>query len=233
MKRQNINVSGWVPAQHYTDLPLVGSNTFVCGVNPFLTRTATTLVRRKKCELINSPFPIGPDGTRAWIENICKAFGVEAKGLQAREDKIWDNFGKDKNFQKIQGKSVFFMGDNLLEISLARFLIRCGFFVDEIGIPYLDKRYQAEEIKFLEQTCSKMGVPLPRIIEKPDNYNQIQRIRELKPDLVLTGLAHANPLEARGVRTKWSAELTFAPIHGFSNSRDLFDFITRPLFLTD
>jgi len=125
------------------------------------------------------------------------------------------------------------MGDNLLEISLARFLIRCGFFVDEIGIPYLDKRYQAEEIKFLEQTCSKMGVPLPRIIEKPDNYNQIQRIRELKPDLVLTGLAHANPLEARGVRTKWSAELTFAPIHGFSNSRDLFDFITRPLFLTD
>ena len=32
------------------------------------------------------------------------------------------------------------MGDNLLEISLARFLIRCGMIVYEIGIPYIDKR---------------------------------------------------------------------------------------------
>ena len=28
---------------------------------------------------------------------------------------------------------------------------------------------------------------------KPDNYNQLQRIYELKPDLVITGMAHANP----------------------------------------
>ena len=70
---------------------------------------------------------------------------------------------------------------------------------------------------------------MPRIVEKPDNYHQVQRIRELQPDLVITGMAHANPLEARNIRTKWSAELTFAPIHGFSNAKDLFDFITRPL----
>ena len=35
-----------------------------------------------------------------------------------------------------------------------------------------------------------------RIVEKPDNYYQIQRIRELQPDLAITGMAHANPLEA-------------------------------------
>ena len=47
------------------------------------------------------------------------------------------------------------MGDNLLEISLARFLIRCGMIVYEIGIPYMDRRFQAGEISLLEQTCKK------------------------------------------------------------------------------
>lgn len=225
LKAQNICVSGWLPSQRYTDLPTLGGNVFVCGVNPFLTRTATTLVRRKKCKLIGAPFPIGPDGTRAWIEKICSAFQIQPQGLHEREKEIW----KTLDLSGVQDKSVFFMGDNLLEISIARFLISCGMRVDEIGIPYLDKRYQEAELIFLEETCHKKGVAMPRIVEKPDNYKQVQRIRELQPDLVITGMAHANPLEARAIRTKWSAELTFAPIHGFGNARDLFEFITRPL----
>jgi len=52
--------------------------------------------------------------------------------------------------------------------------------VPEIGIPYMDKRYQAAEL-MLEKTCHEMGAPLPRSVEKPDNYNQIQRIKELTP----------------------------------------------------
>ena len=227
LKAQNIPISGWLPTKHYIDLPVLDENTYVCGVNPFLTRTATTLVRRKKCQLINAPFPIGPDGTKAWIENICSAFNIIPQGLDERENQIWKSLEKDLSL--VQGKSVFFMGDNLLEISLARFLTRCGMRVEEIGIPYLDMRYQKKELLLLQETCSKMKVPLPRIVEKPDNYHQIQRIREFQPDLVITGMAHANPLEARNVRTKWSAELTFAPIHGFLNAKDLFEFITRPL----
>jgi light-independent protochlorophyllide reductase subunit N len=81
----------------------------------------------------------------------------------------------------------------------------------------------------LEKTCNEMGVALPRIVEKPDNYNQIQRINEIKPDLVITGMAHANPLEARGINTKWSVEFTFAQIHGFTNARDILELVTRPL----
>ena len=121
------------------------------------------------------------------------------------------------------------MGDNLLEVSLARFLIRCGMVVYEVGIPYMDKRFQAAELKLLEETCCEMGTPMPRIVEKPDNYHQIQRIRELQPDLAITGMAHANPLEARGISTKWSVEFTFAQIHGFTNSRDILELVTRPL----
>ncbi|HBE35720.1 MAG TPA: ferredoxin:protochlorophyllide reductase (ATP-dependent) subunit N, partial [Cyanobacteria bacterium UBA11368] len=99
----------------------------------------------------------------------------------------------------------------------------------EIGIPYMDKRYQAAELELLEKTCKEMGVPLPKIVEKPDNYNQIQRIYEQKIDLVITGMAHANPLEARGINTKWSVEFTFAQIHGFTNARDVLELVTRPL----
>ncbi|MBR8827369.1 MAG: ferredoxin:protochlorophyllide reductase (ATP-dependent) subunit N [Gomphosphaeria aponina SAG 52.96 = DSM 107014] len=227
LKKQGVKVSGWLPAKRYTELPVIEEGNYVCGVNPFLSRTATTLMRRRKCKLIGAPFPIGPDGTRAWLEKICSVFGIEPGGLAEREAQIWENL--EDYLQLIRGKSVFFMGDNLLEISLARFLVRCGMTVPEIGIPYMDKRYQKAELELLEKTCNEMGVALPKIVEKPDNYNQIQRIKELQPDLVITGMAHANPLEARGISTKWSVEFTFAQIHGFTNSRDILELVTRPL----
>ena len=227
LKKQGVKIDGWLPAKRFTELPVIEEGYYVAGVNPFLSRTATTLMRRRKCKLIGAPFPIGPDGTRAWIEKICSVLGVEPQGLEEREAKIWESL--EDYLQLVRGKSVFFMGDNLLEISLARFLIRCGMTCDEIGIPYMDKRYQAAELALLEKTCNDMGVTIPKIIEKPDNYNQIQRIYELKPDLVITGMAHANPLEARGINTKWSVEFTFAQIHGFTNARDILELATRPL----
>ncbi len=227
LKKQGVKVSGWLPTKLYTELPVVKPGYYVAGVNPFLSRTATTLMRRRKCKLIGAPFPIGPDGTRAWVEKICSVFGIEPQGLEEREAQIWESL--EDYLQLIRGKSVFFMGDNLLEVSLARFLIRCGMTVDEIGIPYMDKRYQKAELDFLVQTCQEMNAPIPKIIEKPDNYNQIQRIQELQPDLVITGMAHANPLEARGISTKWSVEFTFAQIHGFTNARDILELVTRPL----
>ena len=227
LQKQGITVSGWLPSQRYTDLPVLGEGVYVCGVNPFLSRTATTLLRRRRCKLIGAPFPIGPDGTRAWVEKICAVFDITPKGLEERETQIWN--GLEDYLELVRGKSVFFMGDNLFEISLARFLIRAGMTVYEIGIPYMDKRFQSAELALLETTCRQMNVPLPRIVEKPDNYHQIQRIRELKPDLAITGMAHANPLEARGISTKWSVEFTFAQIHGFTNARDILELVTRPL----
>nr|YP_009694831.1 photochlorophyllide reductase subunit N [Ephedra sinica]YP_009694837.1 photochlorophyllide reductase subunit N [Ephedra sinica]YP_010207377.1 ChlN [Ephedra przewalskii]YP_010207383.1 ChlN [Ephedra przewalskii]YP_010452555.1 photochlorophyllide reductase subunit N [Ephedra distachya]YP_010453089.1 photochlorophyllide reductase subunit N [Ephedra lomatolepis]YP_010453223.1 photochlorophyllide reductase subunit N [Ephedra milleri]YP_010453625.1 photochlorophyllide reductase subunit N [Ephedr len=227
LRQQSIQVAGWLPAQKYKDLPSLGKGVYVCGVNPFLSRTATTLLRRDNCELIVAPFPIGPDGTRAWIEKICSVLEIEPQGLEQREEQIWQSC-KDY-LDLVQGKSVFFMGDNLLEVSLARLLIRCGMIVYEIGIPYMDKRYQAAELALLRDSCRKKCIPIPRIVEKPDNSNQIRRMRELQPDLAITGMAHANPLEARGISTKWSIEFTFAQIHGFSNARDVLELITRPL----
>ncbi len=199
----------------------------MCGVNPFLSRAAKTLMRCCKCKLIGAPFPIGPDGTRAWIEKICFVFGTETQGLEERKQQM---LGTLRDYlDLVRGKSIFFMGDNLLEVSLARFFIRCGMILYEIGIPYLDKRYQVAELLLLQNTCKKMCVPMRRIVEKPDNYNQMQRMRELQRDLTITGMAHANPLEARGINTKWSVEFTFSQIHGFTNATDVLELVTRPL----
>lgn len=227
LKKHGIHISGWLPSKRYTEIPKLQEGYYVCGINPYLSRTATTLMRRRKCKLISAPFPIGPDGTRAWIEKICSVFHLLPQNLDERESEIWK--GLEAYLSIVKGKSVFFMGDNLLEISLARFLIRCGMKVYEIGIPYMDKRYQGAELALLEATCQKMGQALPSIVEKPDNYNQVDRIREMQPDLVITGMAHANPLEARGINTKWSVEFTFAQIHGFTNAVDVLELVTRPL----
>ncbi len=112
LNKQGIIVDGWLPSQRYTDLPALGENVYVCGVNPFLSRTAMTLMRRKKCKLINAPFPIGPDGTRAWIEKICNVLGVTPTGLDERETKIWQSL--ENYLSLVKGKSVFFMGDKFI-----------------------------------------------------------------------------------------------------------------------
>jgi light-independent protochlorophyllide reductase subunit N len=39
-------------------------------------------MRRRKCKLIGAPFPIGPDGTRAWIEKNCSIFGIKTEGSE-------------------------------------------------------------------------------------------------------------------------------------------------------
>ena len=227
LQKQGVFVSGWLPSSSYMSLPNVAPGSYVAGVNPFLSRTATTLMRRRKAKLIVAPFPIGPDGTKAWIKKICSVFGVVPHGLEEKESKVWDSLCH--YIELVRGKSVFFMGDNLLEVSLARFLIRCGMVVYEIGIPYMDKRYQKAELDLLELTCKEMNTMVPKIVEKPDNCSQLDRIKDLKPDLVITGMAHANPLEARGANTKWSVEFTFSPIHGFSNAKDILELVTRPL----
>nr|YP_009561312.1 protochlorophyllide reductase ChlN subunit [Selaginella indica]QAR48692.1 protochlorophyllide reductase ChlN subunit [Selaginella indica] len=227
LKRQSVRAAGWLPARRYTDLPSLGAGVYVCGANPFLSRTATTLMRRRKCRLIGAPLPIGPDGTRARTEKICPVFGIQPRGLREREDAMRE--GSKDYPGLVRGKSVFSMGDNPLEVSPARPPIRCGTIVHEVGIPYMDKQYQAAESAPSRETSRDMCIPMPRVVEKPDNYDQIQRMRESQPDLAITGTANANPPEARGIDTKWSVESTFAPIHGFANARDIPQLVTRSL----
>ncbi len=52
---------------------------------------------------------------------------------------------------------------------------------------------------------------------------------ELQPNLAIIGMVHANPLEVKGINTKWFVELTFAQIHGFTNAKDVLELVTHPL----
>jgi light-independent protochlorophyllide reductase subunit N len=66
-------------------------------------------------------FLFGPNGTRAWIEKNCSIFGIKTQGLEERKQHMWETL---KNYlDLVRGKSVFLMGDNILEVSLAGFLI--------------------------------------------------------------------------------------------------------------
>jgi light-independent protochlorophyllide reductase subunit N len=61
---------------------------------------------------------------------------------------------------------------------------------------------------------------------------QLDRVRADRPDLTVCGLGIANPLEAEGLRTKWSIELVFTPTQGFDQAGDLAGLFTRPLSRT-
>jgi len=128
LKKQGIKVSAGYP-QSVTELPVLEEGYMSLASTP--STTATTLMRRRKWNC--APFD-GPD-SRAWIEKNLLGIWDWTQGLDEREAQIWAM----EDLQLIRGKSVFFMGDNLLEISLARFLVRCGMTVQEIGIPYMDK----------------------------------------------------------------------------------------------
>jgi light-independent protochlorophyllide reductase subunit N len=72
---------------------------------------------------------------------------------------------------------------------------------------------------------------LPRTVlsEGQDVEKQLDRCKAQQPDLTVCGLGLANPLEAEGMRTKWSIELVFSPIHGFDQAGDLAELFARPL----
>jgi light-independent protochlorophyllide reductase subunit N len=68
-----------------------------------------------------------------------------------------------------------------------------------------------------------------QLSEGQDVEKQLDRCRLARPDLTVCGLGLANPLEAEGLRTKWSIELVFSPVHGFEQAGDLAELFVRPL----
>ena len=91
----------------------------------------------------------------------------------------------------------------------------------EVGTPYLDKLMISAELDRLPATA--------QISEGQDVEKQLDRCRGARPDLTVCGLGLANPLEAEGLRTKWSIELVFSPIHGYEQAGDLAELFARPI----
>ncbi len=213
----------FLPPRRAADLPPVGPNTCLLLAQPFLAETAR-LLESRGARRGAAPFPIGAEGTEAWLRAAAAAVGADparmeaamAPGLARARSEV------ARARPMLEGRSIFLFPDSQLEIPLARFLSReLGMRLTEVGTPYLNRQHLAAELDWLPA-----GTVLS---EGQDVERQLDRCRAAKPDLVVCGLGLANPLEAEGITTKWSIELLFSPIHGFEQAGFLASLFTRPL----
>ncbi len=211
------------PPRRASDQAPVGPHTRLLLAQPFLADTARALQARG-AQLLSAPFPLGIEGTRAWLQAAATAFDVTPAIFEAAVAAPTARASAALARAKLhlEGKSIFFFPDSQLEIPLARFLSReLGMTLAEVGTPYLHRQHMAQELAMLPEGTF--------LSEGQHVENQLERCRAARPDMVVCGLGLANPLESEGMTTKWSIELVFTPIQGFDQAGDLAELFTRPL----
>lgn len=213
---------GFLPARRAGALPPIGPNTQLLLAQPFLGETLKALEARGATR-IDAPFPFGAEGSELWFRAAAKAFGIPQERVTPIIDAPRERARRAvaRHRDTLDGKSIFFFPDSQLEIPLARFLAReLGMRPIEVGTPYLHRGILGADIDLLPDAVLSEGQDVDR---------QLARCRAEKPDLTVCGLGLANPLEAEGLRTKWSIELVFSPVHGFEQAGDLAELFARPL----
>ena len=213
----------FLPPRSALDLPAVGPSTRMLLAQPFLADTARALEQRGATRL-PAPFPLGIEGTTAWLRAAADAFGVADSVFQSVVQAAQERAGMAlrRHRDQLGGRRIFFFPDSQLEVPLARFVTReLGMDLVEVGTPYLHRTHLAEELALLPA-----GTMLS---EGQDVERQLDRCLAAAPDLVVCGLGLANPLEARGLTTKWSIELLFTPVQGYDQAGDLAELFARPL----
>ena len=211
------------PPRHAADLAPVGAGTKFLLAQPFLADTARALEERG-AQRLSAPFPLGAEGTTAWLKAAADAFAVPAAQFEAavapKRERAERALARHRS--QLQGKRIFFFPDSQLEVPLARFLSReLGMGLAEVGTPYLHRQHLAPELALLPA-----GTMLS---EGQDVDRQLDRCRASGADIVVCGLGLANPLENEGFTTKWAIELVFTPIQGYDQAADLAELFTRPL----
>ena len=211
------------PPRHATDLPPVGPNTRFLLAQPFLADTARAL-EAAGAQRLAAPFPLGEEGTTAWLQAAASAFNVPAERFAAVTAPGRERAAAAvmRQRQALAGKRIFFFPDSQLEIPLARFLSReLDMQLVEVGTPYLHRQHLAEELAMMPEGTF--------LSEGQDVDKQLDRCRNAHPDIVVCGLGLANPLESEGMTTKWAIELVFTPIQGYEQAGDLAELFGRPL----
>jgi len=213
----------FLPARLADDMPSVGKDTLVLLAQPFLTDTLRALEDRG-ATLIPAHFPLGANGTTAWLRAAAEAFGVSDEIFAQVTDapRARAQRAVALHEEQLAGQRVFFFPDSQLEIPLARFLTdELAMTATEVGTPYLDKRLMAPDLAALNDAVT--------ISEGQHVDKQLDRCRAERPDIAVCGLGIANPLEVEGITTKWSIELVFTPIQGYEQAGDLAELFARPL----
>ena len=213
----------FLPPRSSQSLPPVGPNTRYLLAQPFLGETARVLDDRGAVR-IPAVFPLGAQGTTAWLRAAADVWNVDATHFSAVTAAAHERAVRATSRYRDQlgGKRIFFFPDSQLEIPLARFLsAELGMVPVEVGTPYLHRQHMEAELALLPAET--------RLSEGQHVDRQLDRCRAEKPDIVVCGLGLANPLEAEGMTTKWSIELVFTPIQGYEQAGDLAELFARPL----
>ncbi len=211
------------PPRRSTELPAVGPGTRFLLAQPFLADTARALEERGATHL-PAPFPLGAEGTRAWLQAAATAWGIDADSFARVTQPAYERAQRSltRYREQLSGKRIFFFPDSQLEVPLARFLANeLGMVLVEVGTPFLHRAHLACELALLPAGT--------QLVEGQHVENQLDRCHAARPDLVVCGLGLANPLESQGLTTKWSIELVFTPIQGFNQAGDLAELFARPL----
>ena len=222
LERMGLQVN-FFPPRNSQAMPAVGTNTRFLLAQPFLADTARALQSRG-AQHLPAPFPLGVEGTTAWLQAAASAFGVSPEVFHSVTAAPRQRAEKALAVQRqmLQGQRIFFFPDSQLEIPLARFVHReLGMDLVEVGTPYLHRQHMAPELAWLPAGT--------RISEGQDVDLQLERCLADAPDMVVCGLGLANPLEAQGITTKWAIELVFTPIQGYEQAADLAGLFSRPL----
>ena len=212
-----------LPPRQSTELPGVGPGTTVLLTQPFLSNTAR-LLKERGAKVLSSPFPLGAEGSRRWMETACRDFNLPGDRVAAVLNPLEERarMALEPHRAELAGKRIVLLPESQLEIPLARFLQReCGMELLEVGTPYLNREQMALELELLPEGTE--------VTEGQHVEQQLDRVRDQHPDLVVCGMGLANPLEAEGITTKWSIELVFSPIHGIDQAGDLAELFSRPL----
>jgi light-independent protochlorophyllide reductase subunit N len=213
----------FLPARRAGEMPAIGPNTSYLLVQPFLGETAHALGSRGANRLA-APFPLGAEGTTAWLKAAADAFAVPPDVFEAAIAPARARAERALEHARpvLRGRRIFFFPDSQLEIPIARFLSReLGMELIEVGTPYLHKDHLAADLALLPSDV--------QLSEGQDVDRQIDRCLAAMPDLTVCGLGLANPLEDRGLTTKWAIELVFTPIQGYEQAGDLAELFARPL----
>ncbi len=210
-------VPSFLPNESALDLPAIGPNTVLVPASPFLYGAVTYAQRERGTALYKTVYPYGPDGTRAFFEQLAATFGKTVSYAE-RERACWAAI--EREVSVLRGRSIAFVSDTMLELPLARTMRAAGMRVTVVGTPNVYRKYHALETALLD------GI---EIIERPDRFEMFDRLHRDKPDLVVANLNIANALEGMGFNVKWATELTFQPVHGFNSSAPLFAMFTAAL----
>lgn len=159
------------------DLARLGDAAFNVVLYPEIAGTAAQWLSRTLRQPCTRTVPIGVQGTRAFIAEVCGLAGLDAEAALASAGARATWYARSVDANYLTGKRVFVFGDATHAVAAARVAVHeFGFTLAGIGT------YSREQARDVREAAAGYG--LEALIS--DDYLDVEaRIAELQPDLVL------------------------------------------------